>query len=270
MLGRLKEQPLALAIVFLLIGGSAVAAPKVGGPAKGLVTGAEIKNGSIGTKDLAPPVVAKLNEPGPAGPQGKKGGSGPAGPTGTGGPKGAAGPAGPGGIGTQGPTGVAGTPGSAGGTGSAGQPGPTGAAGVQGPTGPIGNTGPPGPPGSSAQADGPALMTGRIDASAATGACAVGAPTGFSVAPAACNGAAADARKSLIPTARTLRNLAVTTDSAVPANAHFYLLRAPRRTRCWPTASFRRAVRRARSRGRLPSRPGRHWSPSSTSYRRRA
>jgi hypothetical protein len=54
-----------------------------------LITGKDIKNGSIAERDLAKPVRAKLNSPGP------QGAPGPQGPKGAQGPKGEQGPSGP-------------------------------------------------------------------------------------------------------------------------------------------------------------------------------
>jgi hypothetical protein len=80
---------MALAIVLGLVVASAATA----GASK-LITGKQIKNGSIGMKDLSKAVKRELAKGGPAGPQGAAGAQGPAGPKGAAGGAGPTGPAG--------------------------------------------------------------------------------------------------------------------------------------------------------------------------------
>ncbi|HEU4703541.1 MAG TPA: hypothetical protein VFS37_13750 [Conexibacter sp.] len=101
--------------------------------AKELITGADIKNGSITRADLSRGTVSSLK--GKRGPAGRDGFTGARGPQGDTGPQGPAGPAGP--VGPQGPRG---------GVGDTGVQGPTGRT---GPVGPRGDQGPQGAPGQS-------------------------------------------------------------------------------------------------------------------------
>lgn len=71
-----------------------------------LITGKDIKNGSIRTVDLSKEVTKKLGRTGPAGPAGPVGAQGAAGPAGAAGAAGAVGPEGP-----EGPAGPQGEPG---------------------------------------------------------------------------------------------------------------------------------------------------------------
>jgi hypothetical protein len=75
----------ALLALFVSLGGSALAA-------KGLITGAQIKDHSIGTVDLSRAAVARLHgaagAPGAPGPPGAAGAPGPSGPAGKAGPAG--------------------------------------------------------------------------------------------------------------------------------------------------------------------------------------
>ena len=57
-----------------------------------LITGKQIKDGSIGERELAPAVRAKLNTPGPAGAKGDRGDVGPRGPAGPAGEPGTSAP----------------------------------------------------------------------------------------------------------------------------------------------------------------------------------
>ena len=101
--------------VILAMTGSAFAA-------RALITGRDIKDGSISRADLSRRAVKSLKgERGPAGPAGRDGSVGPAGPQGSTGP-----------TGSQGPTGPA---------------GPRGAPGASGPQGDQGEQGEQGPPG---------------------------------------------------------------------------------------------------------------------------
>src|SRR3954466_14035227 len=78
----------ALAVVFAVVAGTAAAGPA----AKKLLTGKDIKDGSIGIVDLSSSTrVGLKGSRGPAGPQG---GTGPAGAKGDTGPAGALGPTG--------------------------------------------------------------------------------------------------------------------------------------------------------------------------------
>lgn len=89
--------------LFVALGGPAVAASTISS-AKQLITGKQIKDGSVGIKELSDAAIADL--------QGQVGPQGPAGQTGQTGPQGSAGPAGP--QGTQGPSGATGEQGPAG------------------------------------------------------------------------------------------------------------------------------------------------------------
>jgi len=117
----------ACVAVILATTGSAFAA-------KALITGSDIKDGTISRADLSNATVRSLK--GRRGPAGRKGKDGSAGSQG---PQGSTGPAGP-----QGPAGPAGARGATGATGATGGFGPTGPSGLQGATGPAGPAGPPG------------------------------------------------------------------------------------------------------------------------------
>lgn len=96
-----------------------------------LITGKDIRNGSVAERDLSKDVRAKLSAPGPRGAQGL---SGPQGAPGDPGPQGEPGEPGEGGLrgpqGPQGERGPAGDDGSDGATGPAGPTGPSGTAGL--------------------------------------------------------------------------------------------------------------------------------------------
>lgn len=112
--------------VVLAMTGSAIAA--------GLITGADIKDGSITRADLSGRTIRSLKgRRGPRGRDGQDGFVGPEGPQGSTGPQGPAGPQGP--TGPQGPRGT---------TGDTGARGPQGPEGRQGRTGDTGATGAPG------------------------------------------------------------------------------------------------------------------------------
>jgi len=113
--------------VVLALTGSAFAA-------NALITGADIKNGSVTRADLSSKTLKSLK--GKRGPAGRDGFTGARGPQGDTGPQGPAGPAGP--AGPQGPK---------------GNVGDTGAKGDTGATGPVGPRGPQGDPGQSLAAD---------------------------------------------------------------------------------------------------------------------
>jgi hypothetical protein len=102
----------ALAVVFAVVAGTAAAGPA----AKKLLTGKDIKDGSIGIVDLSSSTrVGLKGSRGPAGPQGSSGAQGAKGDTGAAGPAGPAGPTGPtGATGPQGPAGPKGDQGAAG------------------------------------------------------------------------------------------------------------------------------------------------------------
>ena len=131
---RIKATPspamvVACIAVVLTMTGSAFAA-------RALITGADIKNGSITRADLSGRTVRSVKgKRGPTGPAGRDGFAGPAGPQGSTGPEGPRGPAGP-----AGPQGQKGT------TGDTGRIGPVGPQGEQGPQGNQGDPGPPGQP----------------------------------------------------------------------------------------------------------------------------
>src|SRR3954469_12566968 len=99
----------ALAVVFAVVAGTAAAGPA----AKKLLTGKDIKDGSIGIVDLSSSTrVGLKGARGPAGPQGDNGVSGAKGDTGAAGPAGPTGATGPTGLtGPQGLQGVQGQPG---------------------------------------------------------------------------------------------------------------------------------------------------------------
>lgn len=123
---------IAIIAVILALTGSAVAA-------SGLITGADIKNGSITKADLSSRTVRSLKgRTGKEGPMGQDGFTGPQGPQGSTGPEGPRGPAGP--AGPEGPKGT---------TGDTGATGRQGIQGIQGPTGSQGDPGATGTPGQS-------------------------------------------------------------------------------------------------------------------------
>jgi hypothetical protein len=118
--------------VVLAMTGSALAA-------RDLITGADIKDGSITRADLSGRTISSLKgKRGPSGSAGRDGFAGPAGPQGSTGPQGDRGPAGP--PGPQGDEGV---------RGDKGDKGDTGATGAQGPQGPQGDPGAQGTAGQS-------------------------------------------------------------------------------------------------------------------------
>lgn len=83
-----------------------------GATAGSLITGKDIKDGSVGTVDLKPGAVKQFSKPGPAGAQGEQGLRGPSGSQGIPGAIGSQGKQGE--KGDTGPAGPAGTPGAAG------------------------------------------------------------------------------------------------------------------------------------------------------------
>ena len=102
--------------------------------ARALITGADIKDGSISKADLSNSAVRSLKgRRGPAGRDGQDGFVGAQGPQGSVGPQGPQGPAGA--TGPQGPRGT---------TGDTGRVGPQGPIGPEGPRGPQGDVGPAG------------------------------------------------------------------------------------------------------------------------------
>ena len=121
--------------LFVALGGNALAADAVASVAK-LVTGAQVKDGSLTGRDIHDGSLTardfaagalgagKDGAPGPQGPQGATGASGPAGPKGD---TGASGPGGP-----KGDTGAGGPAGPKGDKGDAGPAGPKGDAGAAG------------------------------------------------------------------------------------------------------------------------------------------
>jgi hypothetical protein len=139
--------------VVLAMTGSAFAA-------RALITGADIKDGSITRADLSGRTVNSLK-----GKQGKRGAAGRDGFTGARGPQGDTGPAGP-----AGPGGPAGPQGSKGDPGITGAPGPQGRTGALGPRG---GQGDPGTPGQSLESQ---FTTGTtpLDTTGADGTLALG------------------------------------------------------------------------------------------------
>jgi hypothetical protein len=101
---------LALAALFVALGGTAAAALSVTGSSikNGTVTGRDVKDRSLGTRELTKRAVGSLR--GQAGAPGPQGPAGPRGATGAAGPTGPAGPPGP--QGEQGVQGATGPPGS--------------------------------------------------------------------------------------------------------------------------------------------------------------
>lgn len=137
--------PLAVALVMSLVLGATAVAAK-------LITGKDIKNGSIGLVDLSASAKKGLagedGRDGAAGAQGAKGDQGATGDQGAVGPAGASGPQGP--VGANGVAGPQGARGADGQIGPTGPQGPTGAAGQSGASGPTGPTGPAGAAGQDA------------------------------------------------------------------------------------------------------------------------
>lgn len=127
----------AVVAVVLAMTGSAFAA-------RSLLTGEDIKDGSITKADLAPSAVSSAKQ----GKRGPRGRSGPAGKQGEQGEQGPEGPVGP--RGERGPTGATGPAGPAGPPGTTGAKGAKGDDGADGPQGPEGPQGPAGPAGSGA------------------------------------------------------------------------------------------------------------------------
>jgi Collagen triple helix repeat (20 copies) len=129
--------------VFLATAGTATAAR--------VITGKEIKNGSITEKDLATALRQKLSVQVIEGPRGEAGATGARGEAGPAGPKGETGPAGAkgsdGAPGPKGEPGADGAPGAKGADGVPGAKGDTGATGATGASGSIGPIGPQGVPG---------------------------------------------------------------------------------------------------------------------------
>ena len=154
----MKKGLLFASVVLLALGVSASAS----GTVRTLLTGRDIKDGSITSADIADGTLklkdlsesARVALAGNAGSKGVQGEAGPIGPTGapgsTGsagaiGPQGASGPQGP--TGPQGPAGATGSQGAAGHDGADGSSGTDGTNGATGPQGPQGAAGPQGPQG---------------------------------------------------------------------------------------------------------------------------
>jgi collagen triple helix repeat protein len=151
---------LALGVVVAVLAGTAAAGPA----AKKLITGQDIKDGSIGLVDLSPRTRSGLR-----GPEGRAGQDGATGPAGARGADGAPGP-----QGATGPTGLPGLKGEKGATGALGPAGPqgnTGATGATGPQGSKGDTGVAGP-------QGPKGDPGQDGATGDTGAAGPQGPRG--------------------------------------------------------------------------------------------
>ena len=145
--------------------------------AKKLLTGKQVKDGSLTGKDIRNRSLLAADFKKGALPAGPTGPAGPAGPAGVAGAAGGQGPMGPAGAkgsmgeaGAEGPTGPKGSMGEAGAEGPTGPKGSTGEAGAEGPTGPKGSTGeagaegPTGPKGDTGET-GPTGPTGTVDTS---------------------------------------------------------------------------------------------------------
>ena len=174
---------LSLFAVFMVLGGSAVAATAVitksSQVKNGALTGADLKKGSVGADRLSAAAQASLKgQTGATGPQGAQGPAGPAGAAGAKGETGAAGPRGlqgeKGATGDQGPQGEKGDTGAAGENGAPGQdgapgldglPGADGAPGPQGEQGPQGDQGPQGEQGPEGPAGAPVRAYASVDTS---------------------------------------------------------------------------------------------------------
>lgn len=129
-------------VAVLLAVGITLAGPPTVATARELITGASVKDGSIGSKDLRNGGVRKVDlAPGLLSSL-----QGPAGETGPQGPSGA--PGAPGAPGATGSPGAAGDPGAKGDPGEKGDPGTAGRDGAPGGTGPQGEKGDPGAAGS--------------------------------------------------------------------------------------------------------------------------
>jgi hypothetical protein len=145
----LRQQWLGVLVGLIAIAmsaGAPAAATDAYAAAKRLITGKDVKDGSLGVRDLSAAARKSL-----------RGNSGPAGANGANGLPGANGANGlPGGTGPQGGAGPAGP------TGSTGSTGPAGPIGPVGPIGPTGPTGPTGPAGSAGSADTPAGVLSKL------------------------------------------------------------------------------------------------------------
>lgn len=144
---------LALAAIFLLVGGGIAFADGAIPDANGVIHGCYQNQAGLlrivfSTTCRHDETAISWNQTGPQGPAGPQGATGPQGPkgdTGPQGPQGATGPQGP--KGDTGATGATGAQGPKGDTGAVGPQGPKGDAGPAGPQGPQGDTGPQGPQG---------------------------------------------------------------------------------------------------------------------------
>jgi hypothetical protein len=162
--------------------------------ARSLLTGADIKDGTITRADLSPSAAAAKGAHGARGPRGKRGVRGPEGPQGADGLIGPAGERGP-----------------AGATGADGPLGPHGATGAVGPQGPIGPDGPQGIPGQDLVSD---LTSGLVD---------VGTPLALSSSgPAASEGADLLGNIDLTPGSYRIDVTAQFTDTSAPDPALEY------------------------------------------------
>jgi hypothetical protein len=204
--------PVLLAVVLdALLAGTATAAHMITGAQikNGSVTGRDVKDKSLTAADFKGSVAGETGPQGPIGPQGVTGAQGATGSAGPTGPKGATGD-----LGVTGPTGVAGPTGPTGPTstvsGPTGVTGPTGATStVSGPTGGTGPTGPTGPGGFT-------IMTGHINTGGGT-AC-YGAPAGLT---AQCRNAIGLVSGLTPSSESTVRNLEVRTNTVVGTGTTF-------------------------------------------------
>jgi len=150
-LSRPAQLAAAVAVLVLALGGTATAARLITGAQikDGSITGRDIKNGSIGATDLRGDAANALRgrdglrgETGATGAKGDAGAVGPKGDTGAQGASGAKGDVGaPGADGARGPQGDVGPAGPQGPKGDAGPAGPKGDTGDRGPQGPAGADG---------------------------------------------------------------------------------------------------------------------------------
>jgi collagen triple helix repeat protein len=147
-LSRPAQLTAAVAVLVIALAGTASAARLITGAQikDGSITGRDIKAGSIGASNLRADAASALRgRDGAPGATGARGDTGPTGPRGDAGAQGVRGPKGD--TGATGADGAAGIQGERGVAGPQGPKGDTGDAGARGATGPQGDTGPQGPAG---------------------------------------------------------------------------------------------------------------------------